>query len=777
MKRLFFTVITVIAVKTLSAQIISGTIQDKNSMPIEYVTVTLKTVNDSIISGDITNVQGKFNIPYTVSGKYKLNISLVGYEFVLQEIIVNGDVELPVIQMNEGLELDEVVISAHRKLLAYERGKINLAVENSRLSNLPATTDILSFVPGVNVQGNEVSVIGKGKPLIFINGKEVKSMNQIQSLQPETIKNITLDRNPSAKYDAAYNSVIHINVRRNLKENFSAQYIQGGTAGHNFNHSETFNLNHVSGKFGNFLSYKFKNSKNTESANTYQHILLDNAMQTNSYEATMHDSNNDNSLTFGSNMKLNEKNTVDIQYFFNHKNQTAGVTGQESLKRIEINSFDVNRNGNESKQNHTFNLAYVLTIDSIRSLQFFGDYTYLKNASVERVISEEQISNSIYRDTLDNRSIFDAYSLRSEYNAELFSDYNLTFGAKYSLIKSRAQSEMNGDSDAGLFNNQSALTETNLAAYTIISRQFNSVYTELGLRAEFTHDKYYKNQTAIFTKPRNSSNLFPSFMSNYAVSKKLQLNFNYTSKIQRSSFNDIDPTFSYLSSTLYTQGNPELNPMIEHNIEINAVVKQKLNISIAYKILKNMMAYTIEPSVNNENILLNRPVNIPKSSSVDLTANYTVSIGSLTSNLTGNFYLPFVEYPYNGTTETNIIPMYQLVAINQYPISPALFLFCNFAFQSKHSYVNTVISPTYNLTAGINWVLMQGKIILTIFGNDLLHKSQPEITSRYGKVTFGQNVNPDTRMIGVILKCNFNKFRNIFKKSESNQQDVERIMK
>ncbi|MDR2086226.1 MAG: outer membrane beta-barrel family protein [Dysgonamonadaceae bacterium] len=225
------------------------------------------------------------------------------------------------------------------------------------------------------------------------------------------------------------------------------------------------------------------------------------------------------------------------------------------------------------------------------------------------------------------------------------------------------------------------------------------------------------------------------------------------------------------------KGNPELIPMIEHTIELGSVIKRNLNVSAAYKIQENLPVYMIAPSSQNENILLNKPVNIPKSSLLDFTATYIFLTGSFTTNLIGNMAIPFVEYPYKGKIEKSNIPLYQLATMNQYVINPTLFLFCNFGFKSKYSSINNVISPTYRLTAGVNWILMQGKMILTLFGNDLLHKSEPAITSKYGVVQFGQSSDPDTRMVGITLKYNMNGFRNIFKKSESNQQDLERIIK
>jgi outer membrane receptor protein involved in Fe transport len=765
----------------LSAQtkqyVVSGSVSDENELPIAYVSVVLKAINTSFIQGDLTDEQGKFNVRNLSDGDYLLTVSFVGYQPYTQEIEVNNNIELPQIQLLEGIELGEVIVSAQRKLVSSERGKINLAVENSKLADLPATTDVLSFVPGVIVQASDISVIGKGKPLIFINGKEVKSTGQIESLQPEMIKNITLDRNPSAKYDASYNSVIHITTKRNLGKDFSAQYIQGGAVSHNFGHSETLNLNQVSGKFSNFLSYKFKNSKNTESVNTYQQILLNDDLQMNGYDATMQDNNNFHSLILGSNVKLNDKNTIDIQYLFNDDHQNANITGLETMEGFTNRILNVKRTGYSKEQDHTINLSYSLDIDSIRSLQFFGDYTRKTNASIEGIISESQPVSLFNNDTINNHSSFDTYSLRAEYNATVFSNYDLALGTRYSVIKSNAKSGMNGDNTVDFFNNQSTLTETTTAAYTTLSRQFTSFYTELGLRAEFNNNKYLKNGVSVFDKPHTSTHFFPSLLFNYDFSENVQLNLNYTSKITRPSFYDLDPTIYYLSSVLYEQGNPELKPTIDYIVELTGVIKRNFSLSAAYKIQRDLIVLMIEPNSENKNILLNRPINIPKSSSLDFTATYTASVGSVTSNLTGNLSIPFVEYPYQGKMQKNNLPLYQFIAINRYSISPSLFLFCNFGFNSKHSSIHTIISPTYRLTTGINWVAMKGKMIVTLFGNDLLHKSEPATASKYGLVEFGQSANPDTRMLGITLKYNFNGFKNRFKRSDSNQPDLDRITK
>ena len=114
-----------------------------------------------------------------------------------------------------------------------------------------------------------------------------------------------------------------------------------------------------------------------------------------------------------------------------------------------------------------------------------------------------------------------------------------------------------------------------------------------------------------------------------------------------------------------------------------------------------------------------------KSSSIDFNAFYTISAGRWQSNLIGNISYPFLKYPYQGEIKTNNIPNFQFVTTNTYMVSPKILLMGNFVAQSRYSYLNNVISPTYNLVLAANFVLFNGKMTLTVFGNDILNRSEP----------------------------------------------------
>ncbi|WP_300700615.1 outer membrane beta-barrel family protein [Bacteroides sp.] len=767
--KLFFLLIAISMHASLNAQIsnntLKGIVTDTNNTPIAYATITLLDKQDSIISGGVTGTEGDyaFKVP---PGTYTLRVSAIGYSTYNKNIEINSSQIYPQIKLNEGINLDQIVITASKPLITSEKGNIVCNVANSQLSRLPSGMDVLAFVPGIHISGNNIMVIGKGKPLILINGKEVKQESEIANLRPEMIKKITVDRNPSAQYNAEYQSIIHILTKNDMADHLTAQVIQGSAFNKNYNHSETMNLIYNSEKIKKHLSYKFKDSRNTDIAESFQNLVYGGDFQNNSYKSRMKENIKSHNLTFGSNIATRKKDNLDIQYFLDYDVQKGKVNGTENIKdNLQNIEFDVKRIGQTRSYSHTANISYNMYIDDNSSLNFYGDYTYKHNNSLEDVNSIFDTSNIKYTN-LKNWSRFNVTVIRAEYQKQI-NKYAFSSGLRYSSIDSQAKSDIQNSSD------RSDMREENIAAYGVFSTHFSKFTLEAGARLELNKGKYFNNNIPIYDKPKYMFNIFPSLTVNYDKDENLQLNLNYTSKVKRPGFYELDPTVNYLSSVLYEHGTPSLKPTLNHTIEVNGTAWKKLSISIGYVLTKNLVAYVMEP--NKDNILYNSPTNIHKAQSIYLNATYNLSIGRFNSNIVADLKKTFIKFNYRDQEISNDKPQIQLVSINTYLVNPTTFLFCNFMGSNKYSYINTVFSPTYSLTAGVNLRLLNGKIDLMIFGNDILHKANGKTNSKYGYVENGQIANLDSRMFGMTVKFNFNNFKGKFKKSTSNQTEIERI--
>ena len=206
-----------------------GRVLDSDNEPVAFANVVLYTPDDTVMAaGGITNEDGYFVIPcdkLPVLARF----SFVGYETVW---MLCRSLELGTIFMNpDGIALEGVTIEGQVPL--YQRGDEGLLtnVENTPLSKLGSATDVLKHVPGLIQKEGEYEVFGKGKPLVYVNGRKVYDMSELAQLSSADIKSIELITNPGAKYDATVNAVLKIRTVRKAGDGLSvdakAQYDQG----------------------------------------------------------------------------------------------------------------------------------------------------------------------------------------------------------------------------------------------------------------------------------------------------------------------------------------------------------------------------------------------------------------------------------------------------------------------------------------------------------------------------------------------------------------------
>ncbi|SZD73246.1 Outer membrane cobalamin receptor protein [Candidatus Ornithobacterium hominis] len=760
----------------LSAQSfsLSGKVEEPGQTPLAYANVVIK--NNHLQDGVMTMEDGSFIIENLPSGIYELSISFLGYETFEKTVELNQTLDIGTVTLQENpVELETVTVIGYKKLIKNDKGKTTLNVEGTMLTSMPTSEVLLNFVPGVKSFNGEIEVLGKGKPLVFIDEKEVKSPQQIEMLRPEDVKNITVDRNPSAKYDAQYSSIIHIVTnRKSSEQNWAIQLGHSSALNRNYNHSEEVHLYHNKGIFHNYIGYKFKNQRETERVKSFQHIFANNSKQSNLYDAQLNANDKIHTLTMGSNMQLSENHHLDLQYLFTQEDHFGKITGEEAKQGIINEAFEVSRTGKDKDQRHLVNLNYQWKINNSSKLGFYADYTHKKSSGGEKVHNYNSVGLDEHID-LDNQSKFDVWLLRSEYKKEFDNGLGVELGTKLSTIDSKAFVFIQPENKSLQIQNHTKLSEHTLAGYGILSKQWEKWYAEAGIRAEQNRAEYQKNENSIWKKPRVLNNLLPSMTINYDVSEKLALQLHYTQKIIRPSFGDLDPSVSYLSTALLERGNPLLKPTVKNSIELSSTINDKWNIGISYNLNKDAIVYLMQKDEQNPNRLIHEPLNLDKISSWDINASYAARLGRLNLNLAGNISFPDVAFPYQGEIKKNTLPKYELMTNGVYMFSPNAILFGTFVARSKYHNINTTFDPIYNLILGANFKFLKGKLQMTVFANDALGLAYGNTFSEYGYVRSGQKVNLDKRMIGVKLKYNIFNLKKKFKETELSEEEIKRI--
>ena len=216
MKRALFITAMCLAVIAAKAQNATGRIVNESLKPIAYVNVVLLSADSTYINGVTTADDGTFSISYD-QDSCLLKVSCVGYEtrFLAVKDERMGDIVI----CHDSHILKEVVVEAARPAMKMTPGGMSFDVQKSLLSQVGTALDVLSELPRVNVTSSgSVNVFGKGSPLIYINGRQLKSDTELRQLTSKDIKSVEVITAPGARYSAGVGSVINITTIKRLED-------------------------------------------------------------------------------------------------------------------------------------------------------------------------------------------------------------------------------------------------------------------------------------------------------------------------------------------------------------------------------------------------------------------------------------------------------------------------------------------------------------------------------------------------------------------------------
>ncbi|PXV59347.1 outer membrane receptor protein involved in Fe transport [Dysgonomonas alginatilytica] len=758
---------------------LSGVVCDKSKTPIEYASVSLwKDLDASapqLITGIVSDESGNFTITGVEEGVYQLKVNYVGFGAYIQQVEIASSINLDPIYLEESNTLSQVTVSAYKPIVKSEKGILTLDVANSDLKNLPTIMDVLAFAPSVEVIGNSVSVLGRaGNPQIFINNKEVRQMSEVELLQPADIESISVNRNPSARYEADLRSVIYIKTRKRSNNSWSSQVYHSSVLNSRYNHAQGVNINANTGKFDNYLMYKYSDKRNKEENESFQDVNFGDIQQLSTSVGTMKDVNRDHSLTIGTTYNINESNKLSIQYHTDIQRQDADIWGDEVIKSKEISNLSVFRFGESATDNHDVNLDYTLSIDSISQFTAFANYISDRNYTEQDIHTTDIDANSTSYDHLYSKTDFDIFIARAEYNRLLGDEYDFTAGLRYSGIRNKGQSLLQDiTTQDRKIDDKSRLSDNVYATYMTLAKQFGELHAEAGLRFEYDRSDYKMNGEKMFDK--NDYHLFPSLSLNYQVNSNVNLSLDMTSRITRVPFTDLDPTLNYISSIVYQRGNPNTDPHKEYNIEVGAQIKNNWALAASYTIHKDLIGQALIIDDQFPGMLIHTPINIKEASTLKLDLGYNNSWGWYMVKANGLFSYTDNKVPsLTGDIRMNN-PMLQGAVSNIFNVKKKVRLILNFTYRNRYEYINTEYSPIYALSTAINFKMLQNRLDATIFGNDLLRKSDPRTNSQYGYVRSGQNVRLDSRMVGITLRYSFNAFKDKSKSNKESSEELNRI--
>ncbi len=608
---------------------IFGTVKDNNGNALAHVTVSLlKAKDSSLIKSEISNTGGKFEMQVPAAQPCLLLYTIVGYQSKYGEIFTadrNRTVEER-LQISSK-KLEDVSVTARRPLIEIKADKTVFNVEGSINAQGSNALELLQKSPGMRVDNNDnISMKGKTGVKIYIDGKmsqlDTKDLAAyLRSINSNDIEAIEMISNPSAKYDASGNAgVVNIRLKKNKKYgtngSVNAGFVQGVTPKGN----GSVNLNYrdkLINVFGN-AGTDIGDYHNTIGIYRIQNdTIFDQRSEMISH-------NKSYNAKAGADFFINKKNTVGFIMTGNFSNGNWTNDSRTSVSYKPTGNFVKTLNASNTapnkRTNVNSNINYRYADTSGTEINFDGDYGFFrgKGRSYQPNYYTDANGNPLYSIINRNNTPTDI----DIYTAKLDIEKNqwkgkLGFGAKTSYVKTRNAFEFFTDENGVTIKNMQRSNrfkyiENVNAAYVNYNRPLGKKVTmQAGLRAEQTNSEGDLTrddnvQQADNKIKRHYLDFFPSAAFTYNINQKNTLNLTYSRRIDRPSYQDLNPFENKLDELTYEKGNAFLRPQYTDNIELSHTFMGVITTTASYSHVKDYRTQFLDTTNKNATFVQQR---------------------------------------------------------------------------------------------------------------------------------------------------------------------------
>lgn len=217
---------------------IEGCVRDSLGNVVPYATVALwqgpgavvgqalQGAADSLelVGGSVTDTSGYYSLEVPEPGRYLLQCKHIVYRSVWQEAeIGSGSAgELDFVLAPDGEMLEEVRVEGSRIRFTAGEYKINLS-ESSVVKNR-TMSEALNLLPGLVYKDGKLSLDGQAVSIIYLDGRELQSAEQLRWLNGEDIENVEVQNRAGSAYSSTLRGgIVRIETRR--KEGYSLDLI------------------------------------------------------------------------------------------------------------------------------------------------------------------------------------------------------------------------------------------------------------------------------------------------------------------------------------------------------------------------------------------------------------------------------------------------------------------------------------------------------------------------------------------------------------------------
>lgn len=625
-KRTLITFLCFSAITPMMAQDIKGKIVDEKGEPLAFANVVLLNRQDSaFVKGVVSGEDGHFAIDSACNNGI-IKVTSVGYKTAWKDC--TGENAGVIKMVADSKVLGEVVVKSLLPKTILKNGGMTTTVAGSVLEKAGTMEHLLDRIPNVSAQNGNIKVFGRGEPIIYINGRQMRDRSELDRLSSDNIKSVEVIANPGARYAASTKAVIRITTKKIQGDGFGFDATTEGSYDEKKNAGGYARLNLYYRRNGlevGAYAYGSKQSSPDEK-DLQQMTYLDKTL--NQQDRTRWKNKTE---TFSSRLNasyqfdINNSLGASISFLRNPKLQTDGKT-EGSVLRDEVLTETNTSIRSEFGQNSNWssNIYYVGKVGKL-GIDFNTDWFWSKGNNKNNIDEHYQEVNSEIQNQLVN-------STTSKYNRLIASKMVLSYpllsgdlsvGGEYSFTNRNTNYAIIPNTLAD--NVIDRIKEGMASAFVTYNRDFGKLNMEAGLRYENVDFKYYDNGKYMAEQSKTYGEWFPSLSLSMPIGN-VQMQLSYAADIDRPNYWVLRSGVQYSNHYTYETGNPFLVSEISRNISYDLAYKW-LTFNLTYEHVSDPIYQTVEMYKDNTTIGLMRMINGKSYNNVTSTLNLQPTFG------------------------------------------------------------------------------------------------------------------------------------------------------
>lgn len=470
---------------------------------------------------------------------------------------------------NELQQLPEVVVKSNKPKVKLSADGMKMTIAGSDLAKIGTADEVLRRLPTLNKTENGIEVRGRGVAEIYVNGRRVYDVSELEKIASDQLLNVEIINNPGAQYAAETKAVVKIKMRRPQGEGFGfREHFFLNEYGYGLGGGNQFDMNYRNKGFDLSASITGDGVQNGQTFNQRSDIYLENQLLQQTTEGMTEEYTRQNlSAKLQMNYIVNEHHSFGARYEFNRMPKLDNDVNRPVLLTLDgerlqdvSNIMELNRR----TYAHIANAYYSgemgkwkldVNIDGLwnDSKESHSNYETIIDYSMSAATREMVLSNSYSTSCL--------YAIKAVASCPLFGG-ELSFGTEYNDTH-RTDSNVNPKATDG----DTRTREHIWAGFVEYGYQLKKWNFKAGLRYENVSARYY--DSGILEQTKNYGDWFPSVGVSTQIGK-VQLGANYSMDIRRPNFKELTDNLLYINSLLYQSGNPYLKPVYTNSFAINA---------------------------------------------------------------------------------------------------------------------------------------------------------------------------------------------------------------